>query len=107
MKKGPLNGTLAKVDAGFKAMKEDYAKGNFDPIVERCDGFKLAIELLTNEAAEKYLVAKLDSKTARGKLSKSALKEIQVLKEKKKYIEAVSVLDGALKAKPKSRTRRG
>ena len=107
LKKGPLNGTLAKVDAGFKAMKEDYAKGNFDPIVERCDGFKLAIELLTNEAAEKYLVAKLDSKTVRGKLSKSALKEIQVLKEKKKYIEAVSVLDGALKAKPKSRTRRG
>jgi peptidoglycan hydrolase-like protein with peptidoglycan-binding domain len=107
LKKSPLRDTVAKVDAGFKAMKEDYAKHNYDPIVERGDGFKLAIELLANDAAAKYLEAKLDSKTVRTKLSKSALKEIESLKEKKKYIEAVSVLDGALKTKTKSRSRRG
>jgi peptidoglycan hydrolase-like protein with peptidoglycan-binding domain len=91
--KEPFKGTAEKISAGYEAMKTDMKKGNYDPIVERCDGFRLAIEMLTNDVAEKYLADKLGRKSVKQTLNKSTLGEIDKLRKEKKFIEAADLLD--------------
>jgi peptidoglycan hydrolase-like protein with peptidoglycan-binding domain len=93
VKHGSLADTMAKIDNGFAAMKQDFKKGNFAPIVERCDGFKLAIEMLTNDAAKLYVENCLEKKSVRNKLNKSAVKDIENLCGKNKYTEAADQID--------------
>ena len=91
--KDPFKGTAEKIEAGYKAMKVDFKKGNYDPIVERCDGFKLAIDILMKDVADKYVAEKLGRKSVKSKLDKSTLKEIEKLRKEEKFIEAADVLD--------------
>lgn len=95
--KGSLANTMAKIDNGFTAMKGDFKKGNYSPIVDRCDGFKLAIEMLANDAAKLYVEATLDKKSVRSRLSKSEVDEIEKLCNKNKFIEAADQLDKVAK----------
>ncbi|MBX7245584.1 MAG: peptidoglycan-binding protein [Candidatus Sumerlaeaceae bacterium] len=92
VKQEPLNGTMSKIDTGFTAMKTDFNKGNYDPIVERCDGFKLAIEILTNDAAKLYVESQLAKKSVRAKLKKSVAKEVEDLSKQNKFTEAADLL---------------
>lgn len=102
LKKEPFADTMDKIENGYQAMKADFKKGNYDPIVERADGFKLAIELLANDAAKVYVEKKLESKSVREKISKTNLKEIEELQNQRKYLEASSLLDTSSKNKTKS-----
>ncbi|MCX7019798.1 MAG: peptidoglycan-binding protein [Candidatus Sumerlaeota bacterium] len=109
LRKTPMSDTMSKIDAGFTAMEADYKKGNYDPIVERCDGFKLAIEMLANDAAKKYVDSRLEQKSVKSKLSKSTMKDIEVLRSQNKNTEAASLLDsvaGAGKQTPKRGARK-
>ncbi|MGI8906697.1 MAG: peptidoglycan-binding protein [Candidatus Sumerlaeaceae bacterium] len=91
---------MGKIDTGYSAMLADFKKGNYDPIVERCDGFKLQIEILGNEAAKSYLETTLEK--SKGKLSRETLAEIEDLRGQNKYMEAVTLLDSVAKAKSAS-----
>lgn len=95
---------MGKIDAGYSAMQADYKKGNYDPIVERCDGFKLQIEILGNEAAKDYLETTLEK--SRKDLPKETVDEIEDLRNKNKYMEAATVLENAAGAKSSSHSKR-
>lgn len=97
IKKAPLADLMGKIDNGYTAMQADFKKGNYDPIVERCDGFKLQIEILANEAAKAYLESELEDRKVTAKLNKSTLSEIQDLRKRNKYMEAADLLSAALK----------
>jgi hypothetical protein len=91
--KGSLAEEMAMVDKGFEAMKQDFKKGNYEPIIERSDGFKLTIELLAKkDAAKAYVDAGLKSKSTREKIKKADIKEIEALRGREKFVEAASLL---------------
>lgn len=101
--------TMTKIDGGYEAMKEDFKKGNYEPIVLRCDGFKLAIENLMTSAAKEYVAAELKKKSVQSALKSDVEKEIAALQKKEQYLEAADLLDSALKDKKSdsgSRSRR-
>lgn len=95
IKKEPLIDLMAAVENGYSAMQADFKKGNYDPIVERCDGFKLQIEILANEAAKAYVDGALEKKSTRSKLGEDKVKAIQALCDKKEYLEAATLLDSS------------
>ncbi len=105
LKKEPLKGTMEKIQAGYEAMKSDFSKGNFDPIVERCDGFKVAIEMLSNDAARVFLADQLERPGVKSKLPKDTLKEIQTLQKQNKHLEAADTLTRASASKTTSRKK--
>lgn len=104
LKKGELAETMAKVQAGYTAMKEDMEKGNYTPIVEKGDGFKLAIDNLLSDAAKAYVEGNLKDKAVRAKLKKSDLAGIEKLQADKKYVAAAESLQKLLKT---ASTKRG
>jgi peptidoglycan hydrolase-like protein with peptidoglycan-binding domain len=95
---------MTKIDAGYTAMKADFQKGNYEPIVERCDGFKLQIEILGNEAAKDYVETALEKN--RSKLPKDTLTQIEDLRTKNKFMDAATMLEEASKSKPSASTKR-
>lgn len=103
IKKGELADVMAKVDAGYKAMKEDLGKGNYAPIIEKGDGFKMAIDNLLSNAAKAYVETNLKDKGVRAKLKRADLAQVEKLRTEKEYLEAAESLQKRLKqAKPRS-----
>lgn len=88
----PLKDTMEKVEMGYKAMKADLDKGNYDPILERCEGFKVSIDRLANDAARLYVADRLADKAVLAKLSKDTLKQIDGLKSSGKHVEAADLV---------------
>lgn len=101
LKKKEFADTMAKIDNGYTAMKTDFKKGNLDPIVDRCDGFRLAIELLANDAAKQRLDAQLGKRSVKSKLPKGVSKQIETLRAQNKCVEALDLLE---KNTPKGRS---
>jgi peptidoglycan hydrolase-like protein with peptidoglycan-binding domain len=93
VRKGSLADVMAKIDSGYTAMKGDFKKGNYDPIIERCDGFKLQIEIIGNKAARNYLEAELGKKAMKQKLRGDDHKKIESLRHDEKYMEAARLLE--------------
>ena len=92
----PLSETMVRVDAGYEAMKNDLKKGNYDPIVERCEGFKESIDKLTESAARLYVADQLADKVVLAKLDKSELKEIDGLKSDGEFVKAADKIRNSL-----------
>ncbi|PKO16732.1 hypothetical protein CVU37_10270 [candidate division BRC1 bacterium HGW-BRC1-1] len=92
----PLSETMIRVDAGYEAMKTDMKKGNYEPIVQRCEGFKEAIDKLTENAAQLYVADQLADKIVLAKLDKSELKEIDGLKSDGEFVKAADKIRGSL-----------
>ena len=88
----PLKDTMEKVEMGYKAMKADLDKGNYDPILERCEGFKVSIDRLANDAARLYVADRLADKAVLAKLNKDTLKQIDGLKSSGKHVEAADLV---------------
>ena len=88
----PLKEIMEKVELGYKAMKADLDKGNYDPILERCEGFKVSIDRLANDAARLYVADRLADKAVLAKLNKDTLKQIDGLKSGGKHVEAADVI---------------
>lgn len=108
VKKEPLADMMGKIDVGYKAMREDFKKGNYDPIIERCDGFKLAIEMLTNDAARLYLEREMEKSSVRSKLTPDERAKIRRLQDRNDHAEAAEILFAKAKeqAKKASTARR-
>ncbi|GIX43655.1 MAG: hypothetical protein KatS3mg130_0063 [Candidatus Sumerlaea sp.] len=69
---------VARVEAGFKAMKEDFEKGRYERIIKLGDGFRRGIEIVSAQA---YVESVLGNESARKKLSKSEIKVLEDLCE--------------------------
>jgi peptidoglycan hydrolase-like protein with peptidoglycan-binding domain len=76
-KSGAVAEQIASVEAGFKAMKEDFQKGSYDQILARGDGFKRAIEIVTAHAYVASMLAKPD---VRAKIPAADLRAIEALR---------------------------
>lgn len=92
-KKENLESMMGKIDAGFEAMKSDFKKGNYEPIIERCDGFQMMIGIFANDLSKGYLKAELAKKSVNDKLPKNRLNEIKSLQDKNKNFEAALLLE--------------
>lgn len=91
-----LTELVAKVDLGFEAMEKDFKKGNYDPIFDNGKQFRSTIDEITRTVAEVYVSARLDEKTTRAKLDKSAIKEIEQAQKSEDHLKAAARLDSAL-----------
>ncbi|MCX7625265.1 MAG: peptidoglycan-binding protein [Candidatus Sumerlaeaceae bacterium] len=97
---GAVAEQIASVEAGFKAMKEDFQKGSYDQILARGDGFKRAIEIVTAHA---YVASMLSKPDVRAKIPQADLRAIETLRREaernperldrqEKFIEAAALI---------------
>lgn len=100
VRRGTLADTMSKIDSGFQAMKEDFKKGNYDPILKLGDGFKLRITMLSDEAAAAYVEDQMSNKTVRARISDEQAQEIEKLKKDKKFVEAADIVAACAKKSP-------
>lgn len=103
---GAVAEQIASVEAGFKAMKEDFQKGSYDQILARGDGFKRAIEIVTAHA---YVASMLSKPEVRSKLPQADLRAIETLRREaernperldrqEKFIEAAALIQSRVAA---------
>jgi peptidoglycan hydrolase-like protein with peptidoglycan-binding domain len=102
---GAVADQITAVESGFKTMKADLDKGQYDRIIERGDGFKRAIEIVDAHA---YVASALSKPQVRAKLSKSDLEAIEALRrEAERYPERLEKQEKFLDAATLIRARAG
>jgi len=94
---GAVADQIHSVESGYKAMKADFQKGEYDRIISRGDGFKRAIEIVEAHA---YVASMLSKPDVRAKLPKSELQAIETLrKEAERNPERLDKQEKFLEAK--------
>ncbi len=102
---GAVADQIQAVENGFKTMKADFNKGEYNRILERGDGFRRAIEIV---AAHAYVASMLSKSEVRAKLPKADLQAIETLRrEAERYPERLEKQEKFLDAAALIRAKAG